>query len=231
VASSPSSPTASSSQQAAAARPGRRRPPRSSGNEREQLEADVGQGAHQVRRLVVVARRRSYSAPRSERGVGLGHSSVTRPAKQLRPGTASARPCPLSRCRRKRHVSAERVQVGPLSGSLKNVSAAVSPPAVEIGRFGLCQRELVVLTLWGRDATVRAEMTCFRCSRSQASVAAENIAFSRGTAQRRPRILRYGSPLGRAVPGWEPESPGRALRVRAVEQPDRKFESSPPSTT
>jgi hypothetical protein len=89
----------------------------------------------------------------------------------------------------------------------------------------------VVLIWWVGIETVRAETTCSICSRSQASVAAENIAFSSGTAQSGRGIFRYGRPSSTFVPPCSRNPHVGRFGFGLSNSQIGKLDSSPPSTT
>ena len=130
-----------------------------------------------------------------------------------------------------RHGLAELVEVCLLVGRGEEVVRGVHAPRVELVGVGLGEAEVRGADLCVGMQTVRAETTCSICWRSQASVAAENIAFRSGTAQSGRGIFRYGSPSVALAPGWSRKPQVGRFGFGLSNSQIGKLESSPPSTT
>src|SRR5437763_260076 len=117
------------------------------------------------------------------------------------------------------------------SGAVKKSCAAFTPHPYRESASVLVRPKSVVLIWCVGIETVRAETTCSICSRSHASVAAENIAFRSATAHSGRGIFRYGSPSSTFVPGCRRKPQVGRFGCGLSNSQIGKFERSPPSTT
>src|SRR5207237_9854864 len=117
------------------------------------------------------------------------------------------------------------------SGAVKKSCAAFTPHPYRESASVLVRPKSVVLIWCVGIETVRAETTCSICSRSHASVAAENIAFRSGTAHSGRGIFRYGSPSSTFDPPCRRKPQVGRFGLGLSNSQIGKLDRSPPSTT